>query len=252
MADREIVPQSGSAITVKYAGAGKAMTLEEVRAAEEAKELGETLVPDTVVPYHKARTKFKEANGITKAGRVLTRREINKEQWEKQLMDANSIDEAIIAVLLEGKEVLGSDIRDQVLKTQPEVSNKKYAMRCSYLMHKTDFGLLVERRRAGKGVAYKLVTAALDCRVQELAVFAYKHDKAREEVLAHHKALKPYFESADKPATRWRDQAKSPDLQPPTKPPLEIQGTIENAISNALGLNVSVQGRIEIVFKLGD
>jgi len=224
--------------------------LEEHLAEEEGKELGEALAPDRVVIYHKGGKSYKSKKESNSFGRIWTRREINKHTWEMQLMKTNSIDKAAIVILLAGREVVGSEIRDYVLKVIGGATNKKYAQRMNYLMTKTDLGKLVERRRAGKGIAYTLVAAALDCRPEELETFAYKTSD-RDKVLAHHKGLIPYIQ-ADKPSTKKEpDPPIKDDLGLLTKPGEPFKSILETALSESLGVNVNVTGCIEIKFTFG-
>jgi hypothetical protein len=121
----------------------------------------------------------------------------------------------------------------------------------NYLMTKTDLGKVIERRHEGKGKAYKLVTAALDCRPEELATFAYK-SKARDKVLAHHKALKPYLQADESEAKPELTHKAKADLADLGRPGREITGILETALSETLGVNVTVSGCIEIKFTFGN
>jgi hypothetical protein len=225
--------------------------LEEVLAEEEGKEMGEVLASDKISIYRKSGDGFTTHAEGHGPGKIWTRREVNKHTWEKMLMDSNTIDNAIIAVLLSGGEVSGSVIRDRVLTSLPGVTNKKYAQRMNYLMTKTDLGKVIERRQEGKGKAYKLVTAALDCRPEELATFAYK-SKARDKVLAHHKALKPYLQADESEAKPEPDPKSKVDLGLLTPPNGPITAALETALSESLGVNVTVSGCIEIKFTFGN
>jgi len=226
-------------------------TLEEHIDEEEAKEVKEVLESEPVNPYHKGRVRhipYREPNSV---GRVWTRREVNKLTWGKRMMNAKSIDEAVVAILLSGREVTGSEIRDDIMKHVPGASNKKYAQRMNYLMTKTDLGKLVERRSEGKGKAYKLVSAALDCRPEELAYFAYKNVTAREKVLEHHKGLIAYIQTDEPDPKTQPDPPKKDDLGRLTPPGPGLTGILETALSESLGVNVNVSGCIEIKFTFG-
>jgi len=228
-------------------------TLEEFIAEEEAKELGEVLTPDNLPSYHKARPKYseqKEPNGTT---RILTRREINAEQWEKIMESQKSIEGVIAALLLSGREVTGREIQNNCVR-QLGITKKKYSQRSTYLYHKTDFGKFIISRRSGKGASYKLVPAALECKPEELLYFVYKgNHKSRELVLEHHKGLKPYLEEKPKrtheelleEAKEKFKKAKEGKLQSSTK----ISTAIGDVVSQELGVKVSVSGRVEVIFK---
>ena len=225
--------------------------LEEHLAEEEGRDLGETLEPDGVAIYHKQGKYHKDHKEPNSFGRVWTRREVNKATWEKMLMSARTMDEAIVAILLGGSEVTGSKIRDHIVKSVSGASNKKYAQRMNYLMTKTDLGKLVERRSEGKGKAYKLVSAALDCRPEELAAFAMKSSNSRDQVLAHHKGLIPYIQADKKQAPDKPDPGQSADNGRLSKVSGPIASVLETALSESLGVNVNVSGCIEIKFTFG-
>lgn len=250
--DAKIVSESASGITI----GGK--TIEEIVAEEESKEMGEELTPDRIAPYHKCRSRHKtytESNGFS---RVWSRREINAATWEKMLMDSKDIYQSIIGVLLSGREMPGQEICRTVITTKAGITKKEYTQKSTYLFNKTDFGKLLIRRREGKGFAFKLCSAALDCKQEELMVFTYaasRYPKRREQVLAHHKSLRPYFEPDPDQTTSKADPQKSPglnDLSKPAASKTAISAALETALSNLLGVNVNVSGRIEIVFKIGD
>ena len=271
MADKAIPKLSGSGVTI-----GGNKTLEEYLDEEEAKETACEYIQIGKQPkYFKPRDKFKIMKGKSGITRIYTRREINKEHWREQLMNlkdsslskAARIDRAILTVFLNGKEIIGRDLKVLVKQALPDVTRKDYDIRASHLTRKTDLSKLIEIRRIGNNNCFKLVTPALDLRVEELHMFAYKDMKKREEVLKRHKGLRPYFEEEKKPHIQLEVK---PDAEPQTEPdktdpapdmahvgkePLwseEIHGTLEQAMSKALGIDVSISGRIEFVFKLGE
>lgn len=216
-------------------------TLEEVIAREESKDMEETLVPDKVIKYSKVKARHashKEPNG---PGRVFSVVEINAEKWESIMETMSTVEGVIVASLLSGKEVTGIQLRENCLKQVSGADKKSYLIKSSYIFSKTPFGKLITKRREGKGTAYRLVPAALDCRVDELMVFVGGgSSKARNTVLDHHKALRPYLEESE------TKTSETPKLKEPIP---DISNAIGTAISKALGVNVSVQGKIEIVFK---
>ena len=248
-------PSSGSAVTID----GK--TLEEYIAEEEAKELGEELHPDHLSVYHKSRPRYaekKEGKGPT---RILTRREINAENWEKIMENQKSIEGVIASLLLSGREVRGAEIQNNCMR-QLGITKKKYSTRSTYLYHKTDFGKFIESRRDGKGAAYKLVPAALDCKPEELMLFIYKgNDKARETVLEHHKGLRPYLEvdkekkesKIDKKISDYSDmmdEAKEKLAKVREKDvATALNNSIKPIVPSSLGVNIVVSGKVEVVFR---
>lgn len=242
------IPQSESASGITIGD----KTLEEIVAEEEAREEAEAITPDPVTPYRNPVIRYLEKKQPDGVGRVWTRREINKATWEKLLMSAPTLDHAIISVLLSGTEVSGSQIKEYVMKNNAGITPKQYDIRCSYLMNQTDLGKIVERRREGKGMAYKLVTAALDCKPEELVVFVRKSPKPREAVLLHHKALRPYFELDETVKGKIHPKTEKPDTGDLSKATKGITAAIENALTDILGVNIAIGGRIEIVFKFGD
>jgi hypothetical protein len=167
------------------------------------------------------------------------------------IMESGSMDSAFITALLSGKEMFGPDICKLVLQSVPGATQKKYDMRISYLVHKTDLGNIIEGSRAGKGRSYRLATAALDCKPEELLTFCYK-DPRRNAVLEHHKALRPYFEAKKPEPTESPKPAKQATGGDLAGAMPKIKGALETVLTNALGVNVIVSGRIEFVFKLGD
>jgi len=235
-------PQSKSGVT-----AGS-MTLEELIAEEESKEMGEQLTPDNVIPYHKGRGRYKETKEPNGATRILTRREINAENWEKIMENEKTIEGVIASLLLSGREVSGREIMNNCVR-QLNITKKMYSQRSTYVYHKTDFGKFIESRRDGKGASYKLVSAALECKVEELLHFVYKGNvKGRETILEHHKGLRPYLESSEKKEDQVKEKSKKPE--PPSKETSSgIATAINNVVAQELGVNVSVSGRVEIVFK---
>ena len=222
-------------------------TLEEFVAEEEAKELGEVLTPDNVASYHKARPRYeeqKESNGVT---RILTRREINAENWEKIMENEKTIEGIIAALLLSGREVSGREIQENCIR-RLGITKKKYSQRSTYLYHKTDFGKLIESRRDGKGASYKLVPAALECKPEELLFFVFKSNrKARESVLEHHKGLQAYLEEDEKGQDPVVNDEDKEEVEKPIAS--TMTSAVEQVMSQALGVNVVVKGRVEIVFK---
>jgi hypothetical protein len=238
-------------------------TIEEYVAIKEARELGEELVPDNVKPYHKTRLKHQETKGSSSFGRILTRREINEEQWEKIMEAQKTIDEVIITSLLSGKEMSGNQLREAVIKHIPDTTPKSYSTRSSYIYHKTDLGKLIKCRRSAKGMAYKFVPAALDCTVEELAPFLYKGEmEKRQAILDRHIGLKPYLKP-NAPSTKgkkiiepWEEKAgPGPGTIEPEKQKkledfeVEAKHAIQNVMPNPLSLNVNIIGKVEIVFR---
>ena len=242
----------GGELPEKSSGSGVKVgdhTLEEFVAEEEAKEMGEVLTPDKGSAYHKGYDKHlprKESNGPT---RVYTRREINQMEWEKMMESQKSIEGVIAALLLSGREVTGKELQNNCVR-QLNITKKQYSTRSTYLYHKTDFGKFIESRRDGKGASYKLVPAALECKPEELMFFIHKSNvEARNKVLEHHKGLAAYLESDVK-----EKKAKAKEKSLEKNDEKEVKGSslstgLSEVISNVLGVNVNVSGRIEIVFK---
>jgi hypothetical protein len=170
--------------------------------------------------------------------------------WEKIMENQKTIEGVITSLLLSGREVTGRELQNNCMR-QLNVTKKKYSQRSTYMFHKTDLGKFIVSRRDGKGASYKLVAAALECKVDELVIFVYKGNKeGRAAVLEHHKGLAPYLEekaeekkdeASDKLSKKKEKQEKSTSDG--------IATAINNVVSQELGVNVSVDGRIEIVFK---
>lgn len=261
----ELKKDSASGVTID----GK--TLEEILAEEEAKELGEQLAPDSKSPYHKTRVRHKEHKEKNSTGEIWSRKKINAYTWEKMVMQAKSIDLTIISALLSGDEVSGTMLGDLVMKSQG-VQRRQYYVRMTHLLHKTDLGKLIVDRPAGKGKVFKLVTAALDCKPEELAVFIYKDLDPRKEILERYKALRPYVEEEPKIETEEKvaDETELDVKETPEEKSEEekvetwenvteidkpittmVNKVIQEAVSQALGINVTVSGRVEVVFKFG-
>lgn len=174
--------------------------LEAILAKETAVKLSAALLPENIVPYTKPLIKYihKESDGAT---RVLTRREINLETWEKTMYNQDTIDGIVASILLSGREATTGELRSMCIK-QLDVSKAKFQQRISYLMNKTDFGKFVERRREGRGSAYKLVPATLELKSEELLAFVYKgNSRERAIILSQHKGLIPYFSDEEQPAS---------------------------------------------------
>ena len=245
-------PRSGSAITIE----GN-QTLEEFVSEQEAKELGEQLTPDTRGTYHKSRARHSEYKEPSGSGRILTRREINAENWEAMVMNEKTIDGVITSLLLSGREVSGKELMNNCLQQVTGANKKKYSTRSTYLFHKTDWGKFVENRRSAKGRAYKFVAAALECKPEELLVFMYKGSpKARETILEHHKGLRPYLEDTKKKESEEDMKKRMAGLREKRalkkkerEAPNSLSTVITNTVTERLGVDVSVGGRIEIVFK---
>ena len=241
-------PQSGSGITI----AGST-TLEEFVDTEASKETGEALVPDKNLPGHSRRfnrgyDRYESKKGARQPARVYTRREINAMEWEKIMENQKTVDGVIASLLLSGREVTGRELQENVVR-QLNTTKKKYSTRSTYLFHKTDFGKFIESRRDGKGAAYKLVPAALECKPEELLFFVHKSNtKARNAVLEHHKGLVAYLEEEKEAPTSKPEKDLTPKVEPTGK---TVQEAVATAIVQELGVNVNVSGRIEIVFKLG-
>jgi hypothetical protein len=226
-------------------------TLEEYIDEQEGYEVRKGLTPDVIPFKHRqGKVKYADHKEPLQPARVLTRREINAENWEKIMENEKTVDGVITALLLSGREVTGKELMNNCLRQISGLTKKKYSTRSTYLFHKTDFGKFITSRRSGKGASYKFVPAALDCKPEELMHFIYKDAKqARATVLAHHVGLKPYIEE---PAPKSKDYLKSttPQLsQPPVDNVVEV---VREAIGQALGVEVKVSGRVEIVFKLGN
>lgn len=251
-------PRSKSAITI-----GK-QSLEEFIADEESKEIGDTLTPDNLAPYHKSRSRYATNKGQSGHTRIYTRREINAMTWEKLLEDQKTIEGVIASILLSGKEVSGTEIQNTCVR-HLNISKKRYSTRSTYLYNKTDFGKFIESRRDAKGRCFKFVPAALDCKPGELMHFVYKGNaKARATVLEHHKGLSAYLVEAKSKEKRERTKEELAEVKKKMeemriKKALKKEAKEENAkslsaaindvVSQTLGVNVSVGGRIEIVFK---
>ena len=236
----ELPKTSGSGVTIGD------HSLEEFVADEEAKEFGETLVPDNLATYHKSHPKYAEQKGHRGPTRVYTRREINAMEWEKIMEAQKNIEGVIAALLLSGREVTGREIQNNAIR-QLNITKKKYSQRSTYLFHKTDFGKFITSRRDGKGACYKLVPAALECKVEELLFFVHKSNpEARKKVLEHHKGLSAYLEPDVK---EKKEEAKEKFLVSSQDKKPDIVDTINSAVAQELGVNVNVQGRVEIVFK---
>ena len=251
-------PASKSAVTVGN------QTLEEVLAEEESKNIGETLTPTNLSFYHKKKAKYADTKGPSSHTRIYTRREINAMTWEKMLDDQKTIEGVIASILLSGKEVPGTEIQNTCVR-HLNITKKRYSTRSTYLYNKTDFGKFIESRRDAKGRCFKLVPAALDCKPGELMHFVYKgNHKARNAVLEHHKGLMAYLAEAKSKEKRERSKEENEAIK---KKMAELrerkalikevkEGTknslttaINEVVSKTLGVNVSVGGKIEIVFK---
>lgn len=265
MADKTIPKLSASGVTI-----GGSKTLEQFLAEQEEKEETNEYVSGSKQPlYLKPRSRIatimKRKGGVV---RIYSRREINIEHWKEHLMNLKSsnlsktakLDRAILQILLSGKEIIGKDLAALVLQALPGTSKKSYDIRASHLTRQTDLSKLIEIRRIGNNNCFKLVTPALDLRVEELHTFAYKNMQNREEVLRSHKGLRPYFEPEKKTPIQTPDKDKiepepqpdEPDLSTTEKINAGLNNVLEQAISTALGIEVNVSGRVEIVFKLGN
>ena len=262
MADKDIEKVCHSGITVEGVPLGKYLAEEE--AEQEAKDYAD----DKHKLYHKSKVKILPMKQKSSTTRTWTRKEINQKRWKELLMDVDKtgvetrvkIDRAVLQVFLSGQEVHGRDLKALVLEAVPTTTDKSFSIRTSHLTRKTDLGKLIEVRRLGTGNCYKLVTAALDLTIDELYTFVYKDMKKREAVLERHKALRPYFEEAEtttdpitpdepEPSSEVQDE---PDLSNASKLPQWNKLTVEKVLSQALGVNVNISGRVEIVFKFGD
>ena len=260
------LPPSESASKITVGG----QTVEEWVAIKEARELGEELVPDNVIPYRKVRLKHKETTESSSFGRILTRREINEEQWEKIMEKQKTIEGVVISALLSGTEMSGTQLKDLVLKELPAKIQKDYQSRASYIFCKTDFGKFIVDRPEGGGKAFKLIPAALDCTVEELTSFLYLDNKRmaiRKKVLEKHQGLQPYLVPR-KPARKgkkiieeWEERSgvgldpgpkaksKLPKQKQLEDTELAAKNAIQGIIQNPLGLNVTITGKVEIVFR---
>jgi hypothetical protein len=258
--------QSESASKITVGG----QTVEEWVAIKEARELGEELVPDNVIPYRKVRLKHKETTESSSFGRILTRREINEEQWEKIMEKQKTIEGVIIAALLSGREMSGTQLKDLVLKELPAKIQKDYQSRASYIFRKTDFGKFIVDRPEGSGKAFKLIPAALDCTVEELTSFLYLDNKRmaiRKKVLEKHQGLQPYLGPHDPPTKgkkiieEWEEkpgvgpesgpeeESKAPKLKKLEDFEVAAKNAIQSTIPNPFGVNVFITGKVEIVFR---
>ena len=265
MTDRPIPKISGSGVTI-----GGSKTLEEYLDEKKAKEDQTELLSECFPLYTKPNTKIIDMKkGRKSYVRQYSRREINIKYWKEQLMEVNKgtlsqaakIDLAILTILLSGKEHVGTELKKLVMEALPEITKKSFDIRCSHLIRKTDISKVVIIKRQGNNNVLKLVTAALDLTPQELHTFAYKNYSKQAEVLAKHKALKPYFETEKSTGPQLETKIglsneadKEPEAMPTDKGKKwsdEINGTLETALSKALGVDVNVSGRIEIVFKFG-
>lgn len=235
--------KSGSGVTIGE------HTLEEFVAEEESKEIGEVLTPDRRPVYHKGYDKhlaYRESSGHT---RIYTRREINAENWEKIMESQKTVDGIVASLLLSGREVTGRELQENCIR-QLNIPKKKYSMRSTYLFHKTDFGKFITSRRDGKGATYKLVPAALECKPEELLYFVHKSNiEAREKVLEHNKGLAAYLDPDEK---EKKAESKDNLLAKEETVKKAMTSAVAEAISQSLGVNVNVSGRIDIVFKLGE
>lgn len=270
MADQTIPKLSESGVTI-----GGSKTLEQfIKEQEEKEETAEYMSEGKQPLYSKPRSRI--VNIMRKKGgvvRIYSRREINIEHWKEYLMNLREtklsktakLDRAILQILLSGKEIIGKDLAVLVMEALPEVTKKSYDIRASHLTRKTDIAKLVEIRRIGNNNCFKLVTPALDLRVEELHTFAYKDMSKREEVLQKHKGLRPYFEPERKPSLLIQTHTEpiEPDAEPdeqPTEPEAperepDVTEALNNAIqavSKALGIEIKVTGKVEIVFRLGN
>ena len=258
-ADQEISKISGSGVTI-----GGNKTLEEWIDEEKDKETSEEILTKHTPLYNRPTGKFNShKKGRSGAVRTFSRREINKGHWKEIIMEVNKsnltktakMDQAILTVLLSGKEVSGVVMRNTVLKALPEAIKKSYDIRCTHLTKKTDLAKVLEIKRHGNTNNYRLVTAALDLTAEELHVFAYKRSYKRAEVLEKHKALQPYFPDEEKVEPVKKQKAKpfdpGTDVELESALKTDLSKKIEEALSSALGINVNVSGRIEIVFKIG-
>jgi hypothetical protein len=235
-------PISGSGIII-----GGEKTLEELLAEEEAREMGETLVPDNLASYHKTYAKHKERRESNGPARVLTRREINAEQWEKNMENAKTIEGVIAASLLSGREVSGKELQNNCLRRINGLTKKKYSTRSTYLFHKTDFGKLIESRREARGRSYKLVSAALELKPEELLQFVYK-TKARDVIVEHHKGLRPYLEEVKKEKVNPEKVEHGGVVE--NKPEeTSARAKIQSIVPSTLGVNIFVSGKVEVIFR---
>jgi len=249
----ELRKESLSGITI----AGK--TLEEVISREEANELGEMLKPDFVYPYSgKPRIRYRDTAEKHSPVRRLTRREINKWAWKearnskerKRTMDTANIDEAIATILLSGEEVSGATIMDH-LTQRFSIDRRNAGVRVSWLFNSTDIKCFLNRRKEGNSSMYSLKSAVLDLTPKELALFAYKTSPLRKEVLANHIALSPLLETGRPVRSRAKSSSRKSGNLKSLESPQMLATSLEQTLSEALGVPVTVSGKIEIVFRLG-
>ena len=250
--DKSMFAKSGSGITIGD------QTLEEYLDEEKAKEDGKVVnTPDPVSLRHRIHIRYKDKKQPDGTGKLWTRKEIRMENWEQELGKAKTVDTGVSIILLRGEEVTGREIKElMTLYTKFDSDDRRVEARLSHLINKTDYGKLVERRREGKGLAYRLVPAALDLTPSELIAFVYAKETPKRELIAKYKGLQAYF-GPDQPDPGQDAQSQgSPenrDLMPPAPPELlDVTTTIKTALQDALGVNVNVSGRIEIAFKFGD
>jgi hypothetical protein len=249
--DKSMDFQSGSGITI-----GGEKTLEEYLYEEQAKEDSvEVNTPDPVSRKNRPIIRYKDRKGPDGVGRVWTRKEIIMETWEEQIEKTENVDKAFCILFLRGEEYTGTELKQTVIKYFPDKNMRTIEVRLSHILNKTDFGKLILRRREGKGMAMRLVPAALDLTPSELHLFVYKKPKQKKELLEKYIGLKPYFAPEESGPAMDAHFSGSPDPADPVKPITEsasISATIETALKEALGVNVHVSGRIEIAFKFGD
>lgn len=258
-ADKEVAKISGSGITI-----GGTKTLEEYIDEEKGEEISTELHSQRFSLYNKPTAKIVKGKGKSGNVRIFTRRELNKTMWEKMMTnisksnvsDLAKLDLAILTVLLSGKEMIGREIKDSVLLALPDCDSKRYTIRFSYIVTKTLLSKLLRRQNFGNYSRYRLETAALDLTPQELHVFVYKKKDQIVKVLSDHKSLQAYFELDDlqfgrKPKPTKTEKAEETIRVPAKEEKEEIIKSIEKAISKVLGIDVNVNGKIEIVFRLG-
>lgn len=248
---------SGSGITVD----GK--TLEEIVAAEEGAEILDELEKEVVEKkkslYHGPRGERND-KGRASITKVWTQLEINQKKWKENLMALNkettSISQLVIGAMMDGAWMTPAEIAARIKETTGrEIKTADASWRITSIRRSPLAPFIQARKRDKRKWEYTLVHCiVVHCSPAD--VFAL-HLKSRKDITAEilaarHPDIAVYLQRLEKKQVKRDLRANAgagPEVAAVELPAAEIKGVIEEAVSKALGLDVTIAGKIEVVFR---
>jgi hypothetical protein len=260
------------------------MTLEELQDDEHAKEFEDTLHSDKYKLYRRPgdSIKSKGKGGRSVVTRFYNQNAINRENFGRlriRTMDAQEINVAICSALSTGDKLTVRQVYDELKSKGMDIGLPAFQSKFSYVVTKTRVKYIIESGSIS-GTAAKYYTLKKPFRgltTEEIVIIMYSRKIKKDEYESfcrnnveiwkylkimeekEEDDLKRSGKSVDKEEAEKEEERSleevsksiSANVEPDEKTVNSMNKVIEEVLKDKLGLDVNVNGKIEIVFKFG-